>query len=75
MQARDRNMKTVNKTTINNIVQDRYTINVDGEEYEYSEYVDPSTGNCDIVVVDSNATQVYDIELINEMTMYIVNEL
>ena len=68
-------IKTVNKTTTNNITQDRYNLEVDGKVYEYSEYVDPSTGNCDIVVVDSNGTQVYDIGLINEMTMYVVNGL
>ncbi len=68
-------IKTLDHNTTNNTTKEAYTLDVDGEEYKYIDYIDPTTGAADTIVFDSNGQQVYDIGLINEMMMYITNGL
>lgn len=68
-------IKQLKHETVTNVTKEQYKLEVNGKEYEYNEYVDPNTGNFDTVVFDSNGQQVYDLELITELVMYVAGTI
>jgi len=55
---------------------ERYTMTMDGQRYTYLDYIDPTSGNCDTVVLNADTgAVVYDPEIVNELMMFITNQL